>query len=264
VGRRSVFISYRRQLSWSLAKLIRKDLIEHRFDTFMDVENLDGGEFPGAILSQIKAREHFVVLLEPGSLDRISEDGDWLRREISHALAHRRNVVPVTANGFEFRRGLVLPPEVAKLASFNAVSIPSSSEYFDAAMERLRTFLKKPPNRSAPLLRDDIVIRPGQRTLPSSGEPMSAGASVLPAPQLTWARSGAIKVKLSWSEVPGASEYVLERDGSVVYRGPFRSYSEVRTTSHTLRALSHYRVRANAPGRDGMWSRTEKVRTGLW
>ena len=145
---RSVFISYRRKLSESLARLVRDDLIKHRFDTFVDLENLDSGEFEGVILSQIQAREHFIVLLEPGSLDQIGKDGDWLRREIAHALAHSRNVVPVTVKGFEFRRDLVLPPDVARLASFNAVTIPPI--YFDAAMELLRTrFLKTPPNPTA-------------------------------------------------------------------------------------------------------------------
>jgi hypothetical protein len=144
---RSIFISYRRQLSESLALLIRKDLIEHRFDAFMDFENLDSGEFDRRILSQIEAREHFIVVLEPGSLDRISQDGDWLRREIAYALAHGRNVVPVT-KGFEFRRDLVLPPDIARLPSFNAVAVPPG--YFDAAMERLRTrFLKMPSNPTA-------------------------------------------------------------------------------------------------------------------
>src|SRR5690348_13069911 len=113
VGGRSVFISYRRQLSWELARLVSNDLIEHDFDTFIDLQNLDSGEFEPTILRQIKAREHFIVLLQPGSLDQIGEDGDWLRREIAHALAHDRNVVPVTAKGFQFRRGLVLPPDVA-------------------------------------------------------------------------------------------------------------------------------------------------------
>jgi hypothetical protein len=141
---RSVFISYRRKLSESLALLVYKDLIEHRFDAFMDFENLDSGEFDGRILSQIEAREHFIVVLEPGSLDRISQDGDWLRREIAHALAHGRNVVPVT-KGFEFSHDLVLPRDVARLASFNAIHIPPG--YFDAAMERLRTrFLKMSSN----------------------------------------------------------------------------------------------------------------------
>jgi hypothetical protein len=146
-----VFISYRRQLSESLALLIRKDLNEHRVDAFVDFENLDSGEFARKILTQIEAREHFIVLLQPGSLDRIGEDGDWLRLEIAHALACGRNVVPVTANGFEFRRDLVLPLDVARLSSFNAV--PIQPGYFDAAMERLRTrFLKKSPNPAIPLL----------------------------------------------------------------------------------------------------------------
>jgi len=149
VGGGAVFISYRRKLSEQLAWLVRKELTDHDVDTFVDVENLDSGEFEQTILSQIEAREHFIVLLEPGSLDHIGEDGDWLRREIAHALAHGRNVVPVTASGFEFRRDLVLPPDVAGLPSFTAVAIPSG--YLEAAMERLRTrFLKTP---SAPTAR---------------------------------------------------------------------------------------------------------------
>ena len=124
MGRRSVFISYRRQLSWSLAQLVRDYLIKHRFDTFMDVQNLDSGEFPRAILSEIEAREHFIVLLQPGSLDRIGEDGDWLRREIAHALAHDRNVVPVTANGFEFRRDLITVRSSSLLAALRTSDIP--------------------------------------------------------------------------------------------------------------------------------------------
>lgn len=141
---RSVFISYRRQLSESLALLVRKDLIEHHFDAFVDTENLDSGEFERRILRQIEEREHFIVLLEPGSLDRIGQYGDWLRREIAHALAHGRNVIPVT-KGFELSHVLMLPPDVAKLPFFNAV--PIQPGYFDAAMERLRTrFLKAPSN----------------------------------------------------------------------------------------------------------------------
>jgi cold shock CspA family protein len=84
---RSVFISYRRQLSESVALLVRRDLVEHHIDAFVDTENLDSGEFEQRILRQIEAREHFIVLLEPGSLDRIGQYGDWLRREIAHALA---------------------------------------------------------------------------------------------------------------------------------------------------------------------------------
>jgi hypothetical protein len=278
MGRRSVFISYRRQLSWQLARLVYDNLERHRFDTFMDVENLDSGEFPTRILSQIEAREHFIVLLQPGSLDHIGEDGDWLRREIAHALARGRNVVPVTADGFELGRDPTLPSDVAKLTEFNAVAI--RPDYFDAAMEKLRTrFLKKPPRPIAPppagtLYIDRLPRRPAEK-------PKSAAAPVLPPPELTWLRGPPDRVCLGWSEVPGASEYVLERapDPEVVslrpvhsgwrevYRGPHRSYDDVPSgEGPELRvrpALSPatvqwwlYRVRAGASGQAGMWSNT--------
>jgi len=138
--RRKVFVSYRRHLSWAQATLIYNDLTTHGFDAFMDLRDLDSGEFDRAILDQIETRVHFVVLLVPGSLDRITQEGDWLRREIAHALAHDRNVVPVTADGFKFG-DLELPPDVARLPKFNAVSIHPG--YFDPAMELLRVrFLK--------------------------------------------------------------------------------------------------------------------------
>jgi hypothetical protein len=91
VGGRSVFISYRRQLSEALAQLVRKELTEHKFNTFMDAQNLDSGEFERTILGQIETREHFVVLLQPGSLDRIGEKGDWPEDTEAHRYAPTRD-----------------------------------------------------------------------------------------------------------------------------------------------------------------------------
>jgi hypothetical protein len=248
---RSVFISYRRQLSWQLAKLVRDNLAEHDFDTFVDVKNLDSGEFDRAILSQIEAREHFIVLLEPNSFDRIGEKGDWLRREIAHALGHGRNVVPVTANGFEFRSDLALPHDVARLSSFNAVAI--QPEYFDAAMKLLRKRFLKTPSRPA---------------APSLPETRSASVPGLPAPQLTGPESRTSwSVQLTWSEVSGAQEYVLEqatgweaswnqRRFVEVYRGPNRSYLAREGLGAWGSGPYHFRVRASVSGRAGAWSNT--------
>jgi hypothetical protein len=261
VGDRSVFISYRRQLSEALALLVNKELTEHKFDTFMDVRNLDSGEFERTILSQIEAREHFIVLLQPGSLDRIGEKGDWLRREIAHALSHSRNVVPVTAGGFEFRRDFKLPPDVARLPSFNAVSIQPG--YYDEAMQRLRRrFLKIPSRPAAPL-------PPETR---SAVEWLSRAAPTvpdLPAPQLTQREKSMFRsVRMTWSEVSGAQEYVLEQAIALtlpgypksfveVYRGPNRSFL-ARPRDPVVWLLT-YRVRASASGRVGEWSNTVDV-----
>ena len=260
---RSVFISYRRQLSEHLAQRVRDDLVGHDFDPFMDLENLDSGEFDRRILSEIQARMHFIVLLEPGSLDRIGKKSDWLRREIAHALAHGRNIVPVTASGFKFRRNLLLPPDVAKLLKFNAVVIPPG--YFDEAMKTLRTrFLKMPVTRS------DQQARAMQ-------------ALVLPAPQLTGQHGNPDRVRLSWSKVSGASAYVLERFKvppsknarpvrfHEVYRGPDQSYVEVPDAipghpglpwAIAIMQRWRYRVRADASGQAGLWSDTLDLRTG--
>jgi hypothetical protein len=52
----------------------------------MDVESIDSGQFDTIILRQIAARMHFILVLQPGSLDRIGEPGDWLAREIREAM----------------------------------------------------------------------------------------------------------------------------------------------------------------------------------
>jgi hypothetical protein len=203
---RRVFISYRRQVSEHLAQLVRANLVGHGFDAYLDVENLDSGEFDRKILSEIEARMHFIVLLQPGSLDRIGEDGDWLRREIAHALAHDRNVIPVTASRFEFHRGLVLPPDVERLQGFQAVDIPSGPlRYFNAAMKELRGegFLKKPlklPGPPRPETRS--VVEEGRRAPQRSGTPTSAGERVIRSPPRILPNAGNILSRVPRSETP--------------------------------------------------------------
>lgn len=144
---RTAFISYRRTVSWSTARLVLRDLKDHGVDAFMDIDNIDSGEFERVILTQIAARAHFIVVLEPGSLDRISASDDWLRREIAHAITLERNIVPLTCNGFRLDRDVALPVDIARLRSFNAVSVPH--DYFDEAMQKLRRrFLQLPETPS--------------------------------------------------------------------------------------------------------------------
>lgn len=140
----TVFISYRREVSSYIARAIFLDLRANGFDVFMDVESIDSGTFDTAILNQIAARGHFVVVLTPGSVERCLEAGDWLRREIEYAMDKRRNIVPVLANGFSFNgTDKYLTGKLSELERYNA--LPLYHEYFDEGMTRLRTrFLKQP------------------------------------------------------------------------------------------------------------------------
>src|SRR5678816_2895082 len=94
----TVFISYRRAVSSFIARAVFLDLRAHEYDVFMDVESIDAGHFETILMNQIAARAHFVLILTPGTLDRVNEPGDILRREIEQAMDLRRNIIPVLVN----------------------------------------------------------------------------------------------------------------------------------------------------------------------
>jgi tetratricopeptide (TPR) repeat protein len=159
---RTVFLSYRRDTSSYLARAIYQDLRHNGYDVFMDVESIDSGTFDTIILGQIAARTHFIVILEPGSEKRLAERGDWLRREVERAIELGRNVVPILAGNFSFSDATpYLKGKLAELPKYNGV--PLHRDYFEEAMERLRSrFLKKPVSVSAvetPTAEREIVKR---------------------------------------------------------------------------------------------------------
>ena len=141
----TVFLSYRRKTDFYAAHAIFVDLRQHGYDVFMDTESIDNGQFETIILNQIAARAHFLVVLMPGALEKCQEPGDWLRREIEHAIELGRNVVPLLVNDFRFddNARAYLTGKLCTLPHYQALTLPQ--DYFDAGMERLRTrFLKQP------------------------------------------------------------------------------------------------------------------------
>ncbi len=168
---KTVFISYRRNVSAFIARAIFQDLRYNGYDVFMDVMNIDSGAFDTAILNQIAARAHFIVILTPGAVERcVNEDGtenhdDWFRREIEHAISLQRNIIPLLVNNFSFENSTpYLTGKLIELARFNAVNVPH--DYFDEAMTRLRTrFLKQevkgsivaPPPHDLPIVKEKII-----------------------------------------------------------------------------------------------------------
>lgn len=135
---KTVFISYRHtNIPWALA--IFQNLTQHGYDVFFDFNGIASGDFESAILGNIKARAHFLVLLTPSALERCGDTGDWLRREIETALASKRNIVPLMLEGFDFGTPTIasqLAGKLAGLRAYNGLSIPP--EYFLEAMGRLR------------------------------------------------------------------------------------------------------------------------------
>lgn len=136
---KTVFLSYRRRTGavWALA--ISQNLTHSGYDVFFDYQGIASGDFEQVILENIRARAHFLVLLTPSALERVDQPDDWLRREIEAALEHRRNIVPLMLEGFDFATPSIashLTGTLAPLKNYNGLTL--SVDDFDQAMNRLR------------------------------------------------------------------------------------------------------------------------------
>ena len=98
---KTVFISYRHKDNYE-ALAVYQYLTSQQYDVFLDYASIPSGDFEKIIVSNIKARAHFILILTPTALDRCREPGDWLRREIETAIDEKRNIVPLFFDDFSF------------------------------------------------------------------------------------------------------------------------------------------------------------------
>lgn len=95
------FISYRRDGGDSYARTIYQQLLldgHERDSIFFDVRSIDGF-FDEEIRSAIEDCEDFIIVLTENSLERCSEQSDWVRQEITLALEKSKNIIPVAIEG---------------------------------------------------------------------------------------------------------------------------------------------------------------------
>jgi len=84
-----VFISYSRK-DIKFARRLAGDLEKAGFDVWWDVSDLKGGDdWVRFIPAAIEASQYFVVLLSPNSLQ-----SEWVEKEYSYAIRHRKKIVP--------------------------------------------------------------------------------------------------------------------------------------------------------------------------
>lgn len=154
----SVFIAYRRSGGAEAARIVRHALQRMSLNVFLDVESLADGRFDQAIEHQIYTASDVIVILSPGALDKaIEQEDDWLRREIALAIRYTRNIIPVLLPGFSWPP-VELPTEISTVRNYNAISW--SHEYLDAALEKLRAFIRAAPSATPlPSRRGSSVTR---------------------------------------------------------------------------------------------------------
>lgn len=136
-----IFISYRRVGGDSTARILCERLREAGYKVFMDVEDIRSGDFNVKLYDVISNCKDFLIVLSQNALDRCSEEGDWVRNELSHALKEGKNVIPVLLRGFAFPQ--TLPEDIDAVRRQSGLE--ASTEFFDAFIEKLYTFLKSKP-----------------------------------------------------------------------------------------------------------------------
>jgi Flp pilus assembly protein TadD len=155
-----VFISYRREVGGILAMALWQNLHLQGIDAFYDIESIGTGLFGEIILGQIEARPYFVLVLTPGTLERCSDPGDWLCREIEHAVATERVIIPAFTPNFDFGDcDRLLPDGLGRtVRAFQAQELPQ--RWFKAAVGELiekRLLLISLPTTPTPA-KDELAV----------------------------------------------------------------------------------------------------------
>jgi hypothetical protein len=131
------FISYRTEDDGAAALLISRSLAERGLKTFLDVSSLQSGKFDEQLLHQIENSSFFIPILSQRCLARCKDPNDWVLREITHALALRKVIIPVMRPGFSFGPGTDVPdlPQIAELSRYQGVQYSNTD--FEGFLDQL-------------------------------------------------------------------------------------------------------------------------------
>lgn len=150
---KGVFVSYRRDDAAHITGRIHDALVARLGPArvFMDVDSVAPGEdFVKKIRDTIAASDVFLVIIGPGWLNartgdgrrRIDLPGDFVRIEVSAALAQGLKIIPVLVDGASMPRAEDLPEDVAQLVRHNAVFLTHAT--FKRDMDALAAGVARP------------------------------------------------------------------------------------------------------------------------
>ena len=96
-----VFISYRRDKGAQIARNLQQALEKLGLRVFFDMEELTDGKFNDKLYDAIEQSKNVIFLMTEGALARCVNEGDWVRKELEHAMTSGRTLVPVAPTGTE-------------------------------------------------------------------------------------------------------------------------------------------------------------------
>ena len=132
----NVFISYRRKGAGAgVAGELQTKLENRGYKVFLDVDDIDSGEFPEQIDHAIKESTDFLLILSQGALDCCVDEEDWVRHEIVLAEQLGKNIIGVSLPGFVMPMAEDLPAPLRDLP--NKQVFLWSHEYRKASLEKI-------------------------------------------------------------------------------------------------------------------------------
>jgi TPM domain/TIR domain len=186
-----VFISYRRDDSAGYAHAIYRELLQHFSNDrlFMDVDTVEPGvDFVRVIEEAVGKCDVLVALIgkrwlgsEPGGTSRLENEKDYVRLEVSTALARGIRVIPVLVDGMTMPREDILPAPLQPLTRRNAIDISNTRFSFD--VERVINAVRKVLDEAeAKRKTDEAERRRIEQVVPSPWRtyaPAAAGVAVV-------------------------------------------------------------------------------------
>lgn len=131
-----VFICYRRAAGF-VARAVKQHLETYGYQCFLDVENLQGGQFDSAIFNEINRRKHFLIIVGKDTFASEPTATDWMLEEMRVAVETARNIVPLLLdNEAALELSRINQPGLDSLRTLNGLAI--NHAFFSESMERLR------------------------------------------------------------------------------------------------------------------------------
>lgn len=208
--KQKIFISYRRDTSFELAKSICRELEKRRHSCFFDVKSIKAGDFYQIILSKMDECDIFLLLVSDSTFDRCSDPADYVRLEIEAALERGLTIIPIMVEKAEIPADL--PPSLSPIRK--AHQLRYIREYSDEiypmifqAIDSVRGKKKKPLAPALAILAVVILaaafllfgpLRPGKN---HEETPATGIAAETEAPAAGTAAE---------TEVPTESAYILD------------------------------------------------------
>lgn len=89
------FISHHQKDSGTEASLLAETLRSQGFSVFLDVDTHQVGEIARITKKALRASKAVIVIIGPNFTQRVSDEDDWVRLELSNANKSKKKILPI-------------------------------------------------------------------------------------------------------------------------------------------------------------------------